>query len=385
MAIIGKNTQDSTIYTLNVIARWFVGIVFLFSSFVKGVDPMGTAFKIEEYFAAWSGGLFNFTGLVPFATFFAMVLITCEFLVGMLLITNAFRRLSAWLLVAMMAFFTFSTALDAFSSTYGINDCGCFGDAVKLTPLQTFLKNVVLDIPTIWILLTCSVRRKNRFTRDTLITLAAILAMTFFGLYNINNEPCIDFRPWKVGNRMMNTDPSLQSESFTTYQNKQSGETVELSAKELMARYAADSLFDQNWEWVSSRVIDPHEIYAAGFSMLDADNNDMAVELVGSPDTLIIATIHHLEKVDEDGVVALQNIYHFADAHNYYMVVLTAALPEAVEEFNQQNGLGDLEWYYTDDKAIETMLRSNPGFIMLQDAVVLGKWHYNNVNKLIGE
>ena len=119
--------------------------------------------------------------------------------------------------------------------------------------------------------------------------------------------------------------------------------------------------------------------------MLDADNNDMAVELVGSPDTLIIATIHHLEKVDEDGVAALQNVYHFASSRNYYMVVLTAALPEDVETFSQQAGLTDLEWYYTDDKAIETMLRSNPGFIMLQDAVVLGKWHYNNVDKLVGE
>ncbi|MBR1793485.1 MAG: DoxX family protein [Bacteroidales bacterium] len=385
MNIQSKSSNDSTVYMLNVIARWFVGLLFLFSSFVKGVDPLGTAFKIEEYFSAWSGGFISFMGLMPFASFFAMLLITCEFLVGVLLITNSFRRFTAWLLVAMMIFFTFSTALDAFSPTYGISDCGCFGDAVKLTPLQTFLKNIVLDIPTVWILLTWHVRSKNRFTRDSIIAIAAILAMVIFGLYNINNEPCIDFRPWKVGNRMMNTDPTLQSESFTTYQNKQTGESVELSAKELMTRYATEPDFEQNWEWVSSRVFDPHEIYAAGFSMLDDNNNDMAVELIGSEDTLLIATIHHIHKVDEDGIIALQAAYRYASDHNYYMVMLTSALPEDVESFSQQNGLTDVDWYYTDDKAIETMIRSNPGFIMLQDAVILGKWHYNNITHLTKE
>ncbi|MBR1517044.1 MAG: DoxX family protein [Bacteroidales bacterium] len=375
-----KDTK--TTYTLNVIARWIVGLVFLFSSFVKGVDPMGTAYKIEEYFAAWSGSLISFQGLIPMATFIAMALIICEFLVGVLMITGAFRRLGAWLLAAMMAFFTFSTALDAFSTTYGINDCGCFGDAVKLTPLQTFLKNIVLDIPTIWIVLTRNVRRRNRIMRDSIITLAAIVAMLIFGLYNINNEPCIDFRPWKVGNKMMNTDPTLQAESFATYQNKATGETIELSNKELMERYTAESDFDEKWEWVSSRVSDPHEIHADGFSMLDADNNDMAVDIIESPDTLLIVTLHHLAKINDRGIAAMKQAYDLANRHNYYMVVLTAALPEEADAFKDAHDMSDIEWYFADEKAIETMLRSNPGFLLMQDAVVLGKWHYRNIDKM---
>lgn len=377
-----KDTK--TTYTLNVVARWFVGIVFLFSSFVKGVDPLGTAFKIEEYFAAWSGSVLSFQWMVPMSSILAMALITCEFLVGVLLITNSFRRLSAWLLLAMMAFFTCSTALDAFSSTYGINDCGCFGDAVKLTPFQTFMKNVIIDIPAIYILLTRNLRRKRRTERDTIIAAVAILAMVIFGIRNINNEPCIDFRAWKVGNRMMNTDndSSVMPESFTTYQNKQTGETVEFSATQLMERYAAEPDFDNNWEWVSSRVVDPNEIHADGFSMLDADGNDYSVDIIASPDTTIIATIHHLDKVNADGIDALHSAYDYANAHNYYLVVLTAALPEDVDAFKDANNLADIEWYFADDKAIETMLRSNPGFIMIQDAVVLGKWHYKNIKKM---
>ena len=377
-----KDTK--TTYTLNVVARWFVGIVFLFSSFVKGVDPLGTAFKIEEYFAAWSGSVLSFQWMVPMSSILAMALITQAFLVGVLLITNSFRRISAWLLITMMAFFTCSTALDAFSSTYGINDCGCFGDAVKLTPFQTFMKNVILDIPALYILLTCDLRRKRRTERDTIIASAAILAMVLFGLHNINNEPCIDFRAWKVGNRMINTDNSdVQAESFTTYKNKQTGETAEFSATQLMERYSTEPDFDNNWEWVSSRVVDPNEIHADGFSMLDADGNDYSVDIIASPDTTIIATIHHLDKVNEKGLAALHATYDYANSHNFYFVVLTAALPEDVDAFKDANNLADLEWYFADDKAIETMLRSNPGFIMLQDGVVLGKWHYKNIEKMV--
>ena len=374
--------DNKTAYIINVVARWFVGLVFLFSSFVKGVDPMGTAFKIEEYFAAWSGSVLNFQIFLPMSTVIAVALITCEFLVGVLLLTGAFRRFSAWLLTAMMIFFTVSTALDAFSTTYGINDCGCFGDAVKLTPLQTFLKNVVIDIPAIYILLTRNLRRRRRTERDTIIAGTATLAMVFFCIYNINNEPCIDFRPWKKGAQMMNLDPDVQAESFTTYKNLATGEQVELSASQLMEYYTADPEFDNHWEWVSSRVVDPNEIAAAGFSMMDADGNDYAVEFISSPDTLLIATIHHLDKVKPRGVEALQQAYAFASQRNYVFVLLTAALPEDIEAFKQEHDLADLEVYFADEKAIETMLRSNPGFIMLQNATVLGKWHYRNIDRM---
>ena len=99
-------------YVLNVVCRWAVGLVFLFSSFVKGVDPMGTTFKVQEYMTAWSIGGFTFEWALPFAGFLSVALICAEFLVGVLLITNAYRRLSAWLLAAMMLFWSSSTSLN---------------------------------------------------------------------------------------------------------------------------------------------------------------------------------------------------------------------------------------------------------------------------------
>ena len=233
-------------YSLNVIARWFVGLVFLFSSFTKGVDPMGTAFKVQEYMTAWSIGGLTFEWALPMANLLSVTLICAEFLVGILLIFNAYRRLSAWLLVLMMLFFTVTTFIDALTNK--VTDCGCFGDAVKLTNWQTFWKNIVLDVPTLWIFLTRNLRRKRRFERDGVVFITAVAAMLVFEIYNIKHEPVIDFRPWKIGNRMMDTDTNEGVKSYVTYRNMESGETEEFESSQLMARME-DPEWAEKWEW----------------------------------------------------------------------------------------------------------------------------------------
>lgn len=367
-------------WTLNVVCRLVVGAVFLFSSFVKGVDPLGTAYKITEYLTTWQFGSLTFEWLVPMATVMSMTLIVLEFTVGMMLVFGAFRRLSAWLLVLMMVFFTFTTLFDAITNE--VTDCGCFGDAVKLTNWQTFWKNIALDVPTVWIFLTRNLRRRSRFERDVLVTAFSILIMVIFGLYNINNEPCIDFRAWKVGNQMVDLDESLEVKSYVTYRNKTTGESEEFESGELVKRME-DPTWEEQWEWESSRVVDPHEIRADGFSMLDMDMNDHAQELIGSDNYLLIATIHHLDKVNEQGIAALQGTLAFAQENGVQMVLLTSALPEDAEGFLYANSLDDLEFYFADVTAIETMLRSNPGFILLKEGKVLGKWHVRHYRDIM--
>ena len=366
-------------WSLNVVARVVVGLVFIFSSFVKGVDPMGTSFKITEYLTAWSFFWMSFDWLVPLATFMAMALIVVEFTIGVMLLFGAFRRVSAWALVLMMLFFTFTTLFDAITNE--VTDCGCFGDAIKLTNWQTFWKNVALDVPTVWIFLTRNLRRKQRFERDVLITLFAMVAMVLFGLYNINNEPCIDFRSWKVGNQMIDLDENAEVKSYVTYVNKETGERDEFLSEELVKRME-DPAWEAQWEWESSRVEDPHEIKADGFSMLDMDMNDHAKELIGSEDYLLIATIHHLDKVNEDGLEGLEDAAEWAQEHGVQMVLLTSALAEEVQSFLYAYQMDDIDFYFADATAIETMARSNPGFLLLKRGKVLGKWHYRNVDDL---
>ena len=363
-------------YTLKVVARWFVGLVFLFSSFTKGVDPLGTGFKVQEYMTAWSIGSFTFEWALPMANFLSVALICAEFVVGVMLLTGSFRKLTAWLLAAMMLFFTATTLIDAITNK--VTDCGCFGDAVKLSNWETFWKNVVIDVPTVWIVLTRSLRYKRRFERDALVMAVAVALMVGFQLYNINNEPCIDFRSWKVGNRMIETDPNAQLKSYMTYKNVATGEEVEIETKDWAAYQDSTQ-----WTFVSSRVDDPHEIKADGFSMLDMDGNDMSVDMLTSEEYLIIATAPNpdLTKMSEKGLRALKRTWEFALENDIQMVLLASAPTEEVQDFMYKNEL-TMDFYGADEKAILVMARAMPAFVLMKDGVVKGKWHYRNASKI---
>lgn len=357
-------------YTLNVLARWAVGLVFLFSSFVKGVDPMGTTFKIQEYMTAWNIGSLTFEWALPLAGVMSVAMICAEFVVGILLITNAYRRLSAWLLVLMMAFFTVTTLVDAVTNK--VTDCGCFGDAVKLTNWQTFWKNIALDVPTVWIFLTRNLRYRRRFERDGIILLVSIAAMVVFEMYNIKHEPVIDFRPWKVGNKMMDTDSTEGMQSYVTYRNTATGQTEEFESAQLMQRMA-DPEWAATWEWESSRVVDPREIAAPGFAMLDLEGEDHATDLLPAEDGLLIVTVHHLEDVDENGVLTIRAAQRTAEDNALKIVMLTAALPEEVPTWLADHNISGLDYLFADATAIETMLRGNPGLMYIKDATVISK------------
>lgn len=356
-------------YTLNVVCRWVVGLVFLFSSFVKGVDPMGTSFKIQEYMTAWSIGSLTFEWALPLASLLSVVLICAEFLVGVMLIFNAYRRLSAWLLALMMLFFTVTTLIDALTNK--VTDCGCFGDAVKLTNWQTFWKNVALDVPTVWIVLTRNLRRKRRFERDGVVFIAAALLMVIFCVYNIKHEPVIDFRPWKVGNRMIEEREAM---NHMVLRNVESGEerTVDYrngdwaSVPEEYKDFAV-------WEIVSSTSDEPFEIKAPGFSMLDLGGEDHAAELLPAEEGLLIATVHHLDKLSERGVEEIRRAMAVAEEIGVNIVLLTSALPEEVQAWLAETGISGLDYLFADATAIETMMRGNPGFMFVKDAVVVDK------------
>ena len=362
-----KDTKTN--YTLNIVARWVVGLVFLFSSFVKGVDPMGTTFKVQEYMTAWSIGSITFEWALPLAGFLSVGLICAEFVIGILLITNAYRRLSAWGLAAMMLFFTVTTLIDAITNK--VTDCGCFGDAIKLTNWQTFWKNIALDVPTVWIVLTRNLRRKRRFERDGLIFIAAIAAMVIFSIYNIKHEPVIDFRPWKIGNVMIEEREAL---NHMTMVNNETGEEKTIDYlnghwDEVPAEYKDFS----KWEIISSTSDEPFEIKAPGFTMMDFENNDHATELLPAEDGMIIVTVHHLDKIDEKGARDISTALSLAQENELRIVMLTSALPEEVQTWLYQNHISGLDHLVADATAIETMMRGNPGFMFIKDATVVDK------------
>lgn len=356
-------------YALNVVARWFVGLVFLFSSFVKGVDPMGTMFKVQDYMSNWELFGMSFEWAHPLAGVLAVTLICCEFIVGVMLITNSFRVVSAWLLALMMAFFTVTTFIDA--TTNLVDDCGCFGDAIKLTNWQTFWKNIVLDVPTGWIVLTCRLRMRRRFERDSMVLMGALAVMLVFCIYNIKHEPVIDFRPWKIGNQMVDLDEEATPKSYVTYRNRQTGETMEFESAKLMD-YMKDSAWVNTWEWESSRVEMP-EIKAQGFSMLDLSGSDHAIEYISAEDGLVLVTMYDLERLDNEDVEEVKTAVTLAQENGKEIVLLTSALVEEVLAWLYENGIDDMEVFFADATAIKTMLRGNPGFMYVENGKVIDK------------
>ena len=306
-------------YTLNVVARWVVGLVFLFSSFVKGVDPLGTVYKVQEYMTAWSIGSLTFEWALPLAGVLSCALICAEFVVGVLLITNAYRRMTAWLLVLMMLFFTVTTFADALSNK--VTDCGCFGDAIKLTNWETFWKNVALDVPTVWIFLTWHLRRKRRFERDCIVLVTAFAAMLVFCIYNIKHEPVIDFRPWKIGNKMIEEREAM---NHMTFKNIATGEEVNVDYPNGGWSEVPEEYKDfEKWEIVASTSDEPFEIKADGFSMMDMMMEDHAVDLIQAEDGLVIITIHSLDKMDEEGLEEVKLAQQLAEENGKQIVLLT--------------------------------------------------------------
>ena len=356
-------------YTLNVICRWVVGLVFLFSSFVKGVDPLGTVYKVQEYMTAWSIGSLTFEWAVPLAGVLACALICAEFVVGVLLISNSYRRMTAWLLVLMMLFFTVTTFIDAVTNK--VTDCGCFGDAVKLTNWQTFWKNVALDVPTVWIFLTWHLRRKHRFERDCIFLVASVAVMLVFCIYNINHEPVIDFRPWKIGNKMIEEREAM---NHMTFKNTATGEEVTVDYPNGGWDQVPEEYKDfEKWEILNSTSDEPFELKADGFSMMDMLMEDHAVELIQAEEGLVIVTIHTLGKMDAEGVKEVKLAQQLAAENDKQIVLLTAALPEEIQAWLYDNQIEGMDYLFADATAIKTMLRGNPGFMYVKDAVVVDK------------
>ena len=371
-----KETKLSN--TLNVVSRWIVGLVFLFSSFVKGVDPMGTMFKVEDYMTSWELFGSSFEWALPLAGFLAVALICAEFLVGVMLITNAFRVLSAWLLSAMMLFFTCSTFYDAMTDL--VKDCGCFGDAIKLSNWETFWKNVVLDVFTVVIFLTRNHRKQRRMERDLIVVVLALVAMVVFCVYNIKHEPVIDFRPWKVGNKVVTEQEEL---NVIRYVNKQTGEPQELRYKtgEWDTAWNAYSRDTMTWRYDTMWHVPPFEVKADGFSMMDHENADHAVEMLTSEEGTLIITVYNLDAVDEQAVADMRKAVDMAMEKGLMAVVLSSD-PDRIPGWLIDHSMTDVEYYLTDATAIKTILRGNPGYLFVRGGVVVDKGREANKLKI---
>ncbi|MEZ4908130.1 MAG: DoxX family protein [Saprospiraceae bacterium] len=475
--LLVKFTNKEKSYIVSFL-QFFFGYLFIVSGFVKAVDPLGNSYKMEEYFQEFQS-LFEptwFSFLVPmFKVFehasmgFGNFMIILEIVLGVMLLIGFKPKLTAWLVFLVMAFFTVLTGFTYLTgyvpmeanffqfSKWGefaetnmkVTDCGCFGDFIKFTAWQTFLKNMIMIIPVIYLIWKNSKMHQfgNPFLRWT-ITLASIVGFYLFILSNYSwGLPMVDFRPFKEGvnireQQQLEQDAlaNIEEKSIVIF-NKDNGKTITIPAQQYydnIDEYSTSS-FEIKDRIFSEPTVKETEI--SDFYIEDMDGNDSTIDLLSNPDysfmivswrfpgegessTKVVKdtlfrydTIRISDTIFVDGVKPYINTDSFnivksidtvvdktIDIYNYiwdadFMKVIlkyinplvndaikdnkqiffiTSANYEMIEDFISDGG-PNIKYYNSDDITLKTIVRSNPGIVLLKDGKIIKKWHYKKL------
>jgi len=361
--------------------RTFTGLLFIFSGFIKANDPTGFGYKLQEYFE-----VFHLTAFNEYATAIAVVICGFEILLGALLLFGVYANLVAWGLLLLILFFTFLTFYSAFFEV--VTSCGCFGDAIPLTPWQSFSKDLVL---LALILIIFFYRKQIRSIikgsgNQFVVTLITAVVSLGIGVYTVNYLPFIDFLPYKIGNNL----PSLMVlpegkeadvfEQLYTMKNKKTGETKKVNDKV----YMADKLWeDESWEIIGepeSRLVKKgYDIPISDLLITDADGADHTQEIIANPYYNVIIVAKDLSSTNIDALQKInQTVTQMTKDYNGLRVVLLTASASKDAQYLSDKMQLIAEIYYADLIPLKSMVRANPGVILLKGGNVMGKWHYNN-------
>lgn len=352
------------------VCRTLIGLLFIFSGFVKGIDPLGTQFKMIDYLEAYNMPWLNDTTLI-----LAILMILAEFIIGICLFLNILPRLATLGAALLMIFFTITTLLDALYDL--VPDCGCFGSAIIMSNWQTFYKNIVLDTLLIALIFN-NKKLKNIISIPAQFAIAVVFAGAFVGFqfYNLCHLPVIDFMPWKVGNKM-SVEESMRKPviTYVVYENNQTGEKQEFVSPNYPYN---DSVWMANWTFVSSRIDDPNP-RLHNMIILDTAGYDHTEFLINGETPSIIATSYKLEQFNYEKVPYLNSLYHYAETNGMNFAFLTSSEdPEtAIAQF-QEKTAAEYDIYNVDDVELKMIVRSNPGLFIMKNGVVIGKWHWRD-------
>jgi uncharacterized membrane protein YphA (DoxX/SURF4 family) len=355
---------------LRTFSRILVGLVFIFSGFVKAVDPLGSTYKFQDYFAAAGLSFFD-----PIALYLAMLLCAAEFLIGIGLLFCVRIRLSAWALFIFMFFFTMLTLILAIYNP--VSDCGCFGDAIKLTNWQTFYKNLIFMVFTLIVFFQRrKFREAGRFANWSVIGISTAF---IFGVmvYALTHLPLIDFLPWKKGSMIADQlipTPEV-AEIYLVYRNTETGEQLEYTSATLPWQ---DSVLMSKLEFVDQRKVVIQDFIEApihDFSISDREHNDYTADIIQNPDYNFLLVAYDVDKACTRSFDRINEINKLCQEFGYTFVGVSGSIFDQIDSFSKKVG-GDYEWYSVDKTALKTAIRSNPGLILLKDGVVIDKWHH---------
>lgn len=255
-----------------------------------------------------------------------------------------------------------------------VPDCGCFGDAVKLTNWETFYKNIVIVVFAIILFVNRNKQaRKMKYSVQLFLLVLFLGAFSWFIGFNINHLPVIDFRAWEVGNDMKTTGRETVV-NYLVYKNKTTGEIKEFVSPNYPWN---DSVWMLEWEFVRQRIDDSGLNLKHGLIIEDELGNILTDQIIENPDYQFILAVYDIVDADEEGMIKASEIYNNLDDINAGFDMITSSTPELISEYTDKYGI-DYGVYYGDDIELKAMIRSNPGLVLLKEGIVIEKWHYND-------
>lgn len=349
------------------ISRFLLGATFVFSGFVKAVDPWGSQFKFEDYFIA-----FGWNFMIPLSLTLGIIMAAAEFLIGAALLTGIKPRLSSLGALLFMCLFTPLTFYLAL--TNAVSDCGCFGDAVKLSNWNTFYKNIFILALAVFIFLY---RKKFKHYMSCRwewlpvgVFVAGILFVSFWGLRHL---PVIDFLPYKVG-VSMKPDPNLKDKYFVTYKDKRSGQAKEYPADNFPWQ---DSLWMANNEFVSQRV-EKAATPPLLINVMNAENVDVTDSVMLNPGVNVLVVSYNMNAFTQKAAAKVMAFTTPAQKGGMVVSGLTATLPENADSLRHVYQL-DFPFYSADDITLKMLVRANPAIVIMKDGTILKKWAWRDV------
>lgn len=356
-------------------SRLFVGILFIISGLIKLNDPIGFSYKLDEYF---SEPVFNMPFFVPYSLAIALFLVILEVVLGVMLLIGYKSKITIWSLMLMIILFTFLTFYSAYFDV--VKDCGCFGDALHLTPWQSFSKDIILLV-FILILFFNQKNVKPLFPngiQNTLV-LASIVLSCLMGYWVINHLPLKDFRPYKVGTNIKTSmeipDNAPKSVTEMIFIYKVNGVDTEFTEKDLMSLPAGATFVDRKDKIIVQGYLPPIHDFK-----LDLDGQDNT-QLILSKEKTVLIVAYDLEKANRAAMQNLGKLYKTASAKGYYVAMLTGSSPDVIDATKKKYGY-TFDVLFCDATALKTIERANPSFMVLHYGIIKQKVHHNDMDDL---
>lgn len=362
------------------ICRILVGVLFIISGLIKANDPIGFSIKLNEYFT-----VFGMEWLHPITVGLSMFICVFEVACGVAAITGFKAKINSTLLLLMIVFFTFLTFYSAYFNK--VTDCGCFGDAIKLTPWQSFTKDIVL---LILILPIFAMRNKIKSLLPeqinySLVVVCTVLATTFT-VYCFRHLPVKDFRPYAIGNNILKQmeipagAPTDEYETILKYKNLKTGVVKDFSQAEYMKSKLWEDTLTWAWDTTISKLIKQgFKPPIHDFKIQSQDGStEYTNDILTTKGYTFLVISYDITKAETKAQPAINVLAQGLQKAGVPMYGISASPYGLVDNFRHEHQIM-YDYYSCDETQLKTMIRSNPGIVLLKEGTVVKMWHANDV------